>query len=261
MQPASCSMPPAQISETRRGKFIQKIKNFNALSDHSYRQFTHFPHFNSSFLPSVSYFSLSLHEYFFKHPSAHSAVVFLSWKKFCFFFSVAFLSRYVRLCPSFLAVTLHGPSSISPQHPSSCRERKKRKKSFPPLLFLPLSPSLSLSLIYNPGHRLVVIEESAVGPISRHKLLSVHDEMDWMENVYDFLCMKKPQGSVWSPPSPLSQELEKGGVLCFALLCRKKKTHSCARSSHLQLQLLQFLCAGQTNLFLFTRKPSGGKPP
>ena len=69
-----------------------------------------------------------------------------------------------------------------------------------------------------------------MGPISRHKLLSVHDEIDWMENVYDFLCMKKPQGSVWSPPSPLSQELEKGGgaLLCFALQ-EKKNAFLCKK--------------------------------
>lgn len=81
----------------------------------------------------------------------------------CWFFLIDFFSwkRFltVRCCPAMcvfvplLAVMLHGPPSISPQHPSSCR--KKKEKFFSP------------SLIYNPGHRLVVIEESAVGPVFR----------------------------------------------------------------------------------------------
>ena len=113
------------------------------------------------------------------------------------------------------------------------REKKERKVFLPSSfsLSLPLCPSLSFT---TPATDWSSLRSQPWDPFpgpQRHKLLSVHDEIDWMENVYDFLCMKKPQGSVWSPPSPLSQELEKGGVLCFALLCfaGKKNAFLCKK--------------------------------
>lgn len=121
------------------------------------------------------------------------------------------------------AVTLHGPQSISPQHPSLCL--KKEKFSFPPL-------SLSFSLIYNPGHRLVVFEESAVGPISRPtaarlcaQILSVYDEIDWMKMFIIFLAWNP--GSVW-PPLLLQQNTSggEGGSLQNAFLLQE--AHMCS---------------------------------
>lgn len=92
----------------------------------------------------------------------------------------------MRVFVPLLAVTLHGPPSISPQHPSFCRKKERK-------VFLP--PPLSLSLIYNPGHRLVVIEESAVGPIFGAtaaqlcaQILSVHDEIGGMKMFMMFLA-------------------------------------------------------------------------
>lgn len=122
------------------------------------------------------------------HPRVSMFSCFLSWQRFV---SVAFCPAMCVFVP-LLAVTLHGPPSISPQHPSLCR-KKERKVFLPPSLalsFTILATDWS-SLRSQPWDPFPCPQQQQLSSARKSSL--VHEEIGRLdENVYNFPC-KEPR--------------------------------------------------------------------